>query len=231
VGIRDISSNDLARLCAVQGGAEEWDEFVRRFSRPISLSVIRIGRFWGGTCPSVIADIVQDIFLKFCEENRKILREFEPRHPDSFTGFLKVVSAAAANDHFRKQNTTKRGGGVREEPISEFHADTVQDSDLLERNHLLQEIDDFLAALGQDENAKRDRAVFWLYYQRGMTASAIASLPGMSISVKGVESALRRMVLLVKAHIGKPLTIPARKNVKSPEGFTAQKTVQRGEWL
>jgi RNA polymerase sigma-70 factor, ECF subfamily len=230
VVIREISSNDLARLCAVQGGPVEWGEFVRRFSKPIALSVLRVGRLWGETSPAVLDDIVQDVFLKFCEDERKVLREFEPRHPESFLAFLKVVTAAAANDHFRKRNTSKRGRGFKEEPISEFHAETVQGSEWLERNHLLKEIDDFLAASEHDELAKRDRIVFWLYYQRGMTASAIANLPGMSITVKGVESVLHRMVSMIRCHIRKPLVTPIAKKVSSGEGFPSRNTVHRSEW-
>jgi RNA polymerase sigma-70 factor, ECF subfamily len=232
VDLKEISTNDLARLCAAQAGTEAWEEFVRRFSRPIALSILRVGRLWRVTSPEVIDDIVQDVFLKFCEDERRVLREFEPRHPDSFLSFIKVVSAAAANDYFRKRNTNKRGGGLKEEPISDAHADAVQDSEWQERNHLLKEIDSFLEASGRrDEIGRRDRTVFWLYYQQGMTASAIASLPGMSLSVKGVESALHRMTALIRCHLRKPLVTPAARNISSGEGIPSSSTIQRGEWL
>jgi RNA polymerase sigma-70 factor (ECF subfamily) len=230
VGIKDISANDLARLCAAQSGAVEWGEFVRRFSKPISLSVLRVGRMWGETSPEILDDIVQDVFLKFCEDGRRILHDFEPRHPDSFVAFVKVVSAAAANDYFRKRNTSKRGGGIKEEAISELHAEVVQDPEWLERNYLLKEIDNFLAVSGHDEIGRRDRTVFWLYYQQGMTASAIAGLPGMSLSVKGVESALHRMTSQIRCHLRRPLVTPVVKKFSSSEGFAPHSTVQRGEW-
>ena len=232
MGVQELSSNDLARLCAAQGGAGEWGEFVRRFSRPIALSALRVGRMWGETSPTVIDDIVQDVFLKFCEDDRRVLREFEPRHQDSFLAFVKVVSAATANDYFRRRNTSKRGGGVKEEPISEFHAAVLQDSEWMERNHLLKEIDRFLEASGRDEIGRRDRTVFWLYYQQGMTASAIASLPSMSLSVKGVESALHRMTALIRNHLRKPLvTSLAAKSCNGGKGFPPDTTIQRGGWL
>lgn len=227
-----MSSDDLARLCAVHAGAEEWGEFVRRFTRPIAISALRVGRQWGETSPSVIDDIVQDVFLKFCEDERKILNEFEPRHHESFMAFVKVVGAATANDYFRRRNTFKRGGGVKEEPISEFHPGVQQDSEWIERNHLLTEIDLFLETSGRDEIGKRDRTVFWLYYQQGMTASAIASLPGMSLSVKGVESALHRMTALIRGHLRKP-PVPsmAKKKCSTGEGFHSEPAIQRSEWL
>ena len=205
MGIQSISSDDLARLCAAQGGVEEWGEFVRRFTRPIALTAMRVGRAWGETSSVVIDDIVQDVFLKFCEEDRRVLREFEPRHHDSFIGFIKVVSAATANDYFRKRNTSKRGGGVKDEEISDLHGSVVQGAEWMERNLLLKEIDQLLETSVRDEIGQRDRMVFWLYYQQGMTAHAIAALPSVSLSVKGVESALHRMTALIRNHLRKPV--------------------------
>ena len=232
MGIQDISSDQLARLCADQPGSEEWREFVRRFTRPISLSALRVARLWGESSAAVIDDIVQDVFLKFCEDDRRVLREFVPRHADSFVAFVKVVSAAAANDYFRKRNTSKRGGGLKEEPLSDYHAGAFQDSEWIERNLLLKQIDHFLETAGRDEVGRRDRIVFWLYYQQGMTASAIADLPGISLSVKGVESVLHRMTSLIRSHVRKPL-VPAMvgNNVRSREGFPVGSTIDKGEWL
>ena len=227
--IRDISSDELARLCATEGGTEEWGEFVRRFSRSIALSALRVGRVWGETSPAVIDDIVQDVFVKFCDDDRRILREFVPRHPESFPAFIKVVSAAAANDYFRKRNTTKRGGGVKEGEISELHGGAVQDSDWIERNLLLSEIDRLLETSGI---ASRDRMVFWFYYQQGMTAGSIASLPGISLSVKGVESVLHRLTALLKSHFHQPLVTPAgAKKIAQREGFSSAAAIESGEWL
>jgi RNA polymerase sigma-70 factor (ECF subfamily) len=187
---------------------------------------------WGETSSAVIDDIVQDVFLKFCEDERRILREFEPRHQDSFVSFVRVVSAAAANDYFRKRNTVKRGGGAKPEPIGEYHAAIVQDSEWLERNQLLKEIDKFLELNGRDEVGKRDRTVFWLYYQQGMTANAIACLPGMSLSVKGVESSLHRTIALIRCHLRKPaVTQTTQKISSSRKGFYAGAAIQRSEWL
>jgi RNA polymerase sigma-70 factor (ECF subfamily) len=225
-------SNDLARLCADHPGGDEWREFVRRFTRPIALSALRVARLWGEPSAALIDDIIQDVFLKFCEDDRRVLREFEPRHPDSFLAFVKVVSAAAANDFFRKRNTSKRGGGLGEEPLSEHHTGIFQDSEWIERNLLLKEIDHFLETSGRDEIGRRDRIVFWLYYQQGMTASAIARLPGIELSVKGVESALHRMTSLLRNHLRKPIVTSVSANNACPgEGFPSVSAIQKGECL
>jgi RNA polymerase sigma-70 factor (ECF subfamily) len=228
----DIPSNDLARLCADNPGIEQWQEFVRRFSRPIALSALRVARLWGESSATFIDDIVQDVFLKFCEDDRRILREFEPHHPGSFTGFVKVVSAAAANDYFRKRNTSKRGGGFKEDVLSEYTAALSQDSEWMERNLLLKEIDRFLETSGSGKVGRRDRIVFWLYYQQGMTAGAIASLPGISLSVKGVESVIHRMTSLIRGHLRKPIVTPMEaNNAPKGKGFLSGSAIHKGECL
>lgn len=232
MGIDKISSSELARLCARQGGAEEWREFVRRFSRPIALSVFRVARLWGESSTAVVDDIVQDVFLKFCENDRKILRDFEPRHAESFVAFVKVVAAATANDYFRKCNTAKRGGGVREEEVTDLHPTVFQDVEWIERNLLLKQIDELLETAGKNGTGERDRTVFWLYYQQGLTAGAIASLPGIALTVKGVESALHRMTALIRSHLHHPAMVTGRgKKTSSGEGFASGSAIQKGEWL
>jgi RNA polymerase sigma-70 factor, ECF subfamily len=51
------------------------------------------------------------------------------------------------------------------------------------------------------ETKDRDRTIFWLYYRQGMTAKEITGLPGIGLSLKGVESALHRLVKLVRDHL------------------------------
>jgi hypothetical protein len=48
---------------------------------------------------------------------------------------------------------------------------------------------------------QRDKLIFLLYYQQGMTAQDIASLPTVSLSVKGVESTLLRMTRFVRQQL------------------------------
>jgi len=68
----------------------------------------------------------------------------------------------------------------------------------LEREILFKEIDRILKTLAHEPNFERDYKIFWLYYRQGFTAKAIASLPGMELSVKGVESTLLRLTQQIK---------------------------------
>jgi RNA polymerase sigma-70 factor (ECF subfamily) len=49
---------------------------------------------------------------------------------------------------------------------------------------------------------ERDRVMFWLYYRQGYTAEEIARLPAIGLTAKGVESALRRVTVWLRAQVG-----------------------------
>src|ERR1700727_837806 len=107
------SVNDLARACAHSANAAEWEDFVRRCVPLASLVALRISRMWvSDASPATVDDIVQEVFLKLCEQERRILRDFEPRGEDSFFGLLRIVAASVANDYYRRQYSAKRGGNV-----------------------------------------------------------------------------------------------------------------------
>jgi RNA polymerase sigma-70 factor (ECF subfamily) len=200
------SVNDLAKACAHSPDAAEWEEFVRRSVPLASLVALRVSRMWvRAPSPATVDDIVQEVFLKLCEQERRILRDFEPRGEDSFLGLLRLVSASVANDYFRRLYSTKRGGKVVTMALADEEArvplDAARPADRIEHSALLAQLDEKLrsapATIGE-----RDRALFWLYYLQGFTAEEIARLPAAGLTAKGVESALRRVTLWLRGEIG-----------------------------
>jgi len=166
---------------------------------------VRACRMWErGYSTAAADDIVQEIFLKLCEHQRRILREFEPRGEGSFLGLLRIVSASVANDYFRRKSSAKRGGRTITEsleidpPVGAGHYAT--ESAGMDRDVLLSELDRRLRA-APEVIPERDRAMFWLYYRQGLTAEEIARLPDAGLSAKGVESALRRVVAWLRTEI------------------------------
>jgi RNA polymerase sigma-70 factor, ECF subfamily len=192
-----ISVNELAQVCANSADAAEWEEFLRCTMPLASLVVSRVARLWvSGATPAMIDDIVQEVYLKLCEQERRILREFTPRGEDSFLGLLRIVAGSVANDYFRRLRSTKRGGKVMITALAwEFApaaADTNGGAKGAQKLVLLSQLDRLLRK-SPDEVSDRDRNLFWLYYLQGLTAAEIASLPDIGLSAKGVESALRRI--------------------------------------
>jgi hypothetical protein len=82
------SAEELVRACVEAGNSEAWNEFVCRFRKLIACVVLRIARKYGESSPAIVDDLVQDVYLKVCSDNCRLLREFEPQHPDAFFGML-----------------------------------------------------------------------------------------------------------------------------------------------
>jgi RNA polymerase sigma-70 factor (ECF subfamily) len=199
------SVNDLAKACARSADAAEWAEFLRRCTPLASLVALRISRSWVNfPSPATVHDIVQEIFMKLCEQERRILREFEPRGEDSFLGLLRLVSASVANDYFRRTHSAKRGGKVVTMALAEEGAPgpmaSVHPTARLDQEVLLAQLDQKLRS-APEVICERDRALFWLYYRQGLTAEEIASLSGAGLTPKGVESALRRVAKWLRGEV------------------------------
>lgn len=198
--------NRLAKACADSDKAEDWEEFVRRCAPVVSLVAARVGRLWtGGVTAAVVDDIVQEVFLKLCERQRRILRDFVPQADDSFLGLLRIVSTSVANDHFRRQSSAKRGGRAVTLPLDELlplaGLVSPQSSEKLHKTMLYSELDERMRVNPNIVTA-RDRAIFWLYYRQGLTAEEIADLPAVKLSAKGVESVLRRVGRWLSSQLG-----------------------------
>jgi len=197
-----LPSNDLARLCSDAGNIESWNEFVKRFQRPVALAVLRTARLWGSRSTDLLDDLVQETFLRLCADDCRLLKGFVPREHDSIVGFVKVIASNVTHDHFRSENSQKHGGLLHrfEHPENdlEFLPSMPGPANDAERLLRMQEIDRCLQSLMPDPITDRDRTIFWLYFQQGFSAREIAALPGISISVKGVESSIHRSTQLLR---------------------------------
>jgi RNA polymerase sigma-70 factor (ECF subfamily) len=200
-----MSLEELIRACAQNGDAAMWEEFVRHFHRLIAAVVMRTMQRWGRTSPALVDDLIQETYLKICADRKRLLREFTPQHPEAFYGYLKVITANVVHDHFRGQQAHKRGLGQTqvsiEEPVEHMSAATTAAAAGIHRDILLKEVDDALCASLSGEGQVRDRTIFLLYYRYGLTASAIARLPSILLTVKGVESVIHRLTRLVRERL------------------------------
>jgi RNA polymerase sigma-70 factor, ECF subfamily len=212
----------LVRACVETGEPAAWEEFIHRSHPVISAVVLRTALRWGDPSGSVIDDLVQDTYLKLCSNDGRILRDFEFRHADALFGFLKVVAANVVNDHFKSLNRVKRGAGMRSEGSDGVESiPATNPADPLwptERGILLNEIDELLRDRASEAGHERDRTIFWLYYRQGHSARAIASIPSVGLSTKGVESTILRLTRLVRENLAEP---PAKLRADEREERTA----------
>jgi RNA polymerase sigma-70 factor, ECF subfamily len=184
-------AEELVRACLETGSAADWAAFVQRFQPLIASSVSNVIRRYGSFNPSLADDLVQDCFLRLCRDNCRCLREFKAQHEEAIFGYIKVIATSVALDHFRARKTQKRKGEME---ANEAGLEPAVAPASIENSVLLSQIDGRLSA-----ESDRDRSIFWLYYREGYTAKDIASIPGMGLTQKGVESCIYRLTQLLRS--------------------------------
>jgi len=199
-----LTPEELIGACVESGDPAAWEEFVCRFRPVIAGTVMRTVRRFGESAPQLLDDLIQETYLKICANRCRVLREFKPQGADAVFGLMKTVAFSVAQDHFRGGLAAKRGAGRREMPLETYIESAMAGREAMppaEREILLREIDEQLATVSEPAARDRDRQIFWLYYRHGMTARAIALIPGIGLTQKGVESAIVRLTNHVRARL------------------------------
>lgn len=200
-----FSSTELVRACAGSKDERAWAEFIQRFQVVIAAAVLRTARHWGEPSRPQLDDLIQDTYLKLCENDSRLLQSFQPRQEDSIYGFLKVVAANVVHDHFKSALAAKRGAGQTEaimEPVQMDPKTSGADSfDAVSQRLQLEQIDKLLRQVTAGKDQERKRAIFWLRHRQGLTASEIAAIPSIGLTTEGVESVLMRLAAMIRGHV------------------------------
>ena len=201
----ELSSDDLVQRCAGSRDSAAWAEFIRRFQPVIASAVLRTARSWHEPSRDQLDDLIQETFLKLCENESRMLRSFRSRHKDSIYGYLKVVAANVVRDHFKSVMATKRGAAQtdtieKDLPANSSGAQFDGAAEVL-RGLELDYIDRIVIKVTAGKDQQRNRAIFWLRYRLGLTASEIGSIPGIGLSTEGVESVLLRLLNMIRSHV------------------------------
>ncbi len=90
---------DIARLVA--GDAAAWRSFVGD-ALPVVRSIVarQLGR---GGREDDVRDVVQNVFVRLCKDDFRVLRRFDPQRAQLST-YLRVIATGVAIDHLRKSN-------------------------------------------------------------------------------------------------------------------------------
>jgi RNA polymerase sigma-70 factor, ECF subfamily len=193
-----LSTAEIVSLCSTGSDADAWSEFLGRFHRLIATVVLRTAARLGQVSNETADDLIQDTYLKLCADNFRLLRNFEERTPGAFIGYLKVVTANVVRDYFKSIHSKRNNEAVHSSespdpalvPLNEEGSGSQM---RIERELLINEIRRYLELCTAGSDQDRKRNVFWLYYRVGLSASAIASIPGIGLSTKGVESQIARI--------------------------------------
>jgi len=201
---RQLSPTELVQKCVALDDAVAWREFIRRFQPLIAVVVLRTAQHWGPPPRQLLDDLIQETYLRLCEDNCRLLRTFQPRHPDAIYGFLRTVAANIVRDHFKSAWAGKRGvcqtDSLQEETSGATPAVSRGGFDAMDRHILLRQVDETLTRADGDDK-ERNRIIFWLYHRHGLTAREIAAFASIGMSVKGVETVLKRTTDMVRSHM------------------------------
>jgi RNA polymerase sigma-70 factor (ECF subfamily) len=204
-GYAKVSSAELVRVCANSTDERAWAEFISRFQVVIASTVLRTARQWGEPARAQLDDLVQDTYLKLCENNHRLLAGFRPQREDSIYGFLKVVASNVVHDHFKSALAAKRGAGLTGAIVEPNHTDqSTKGSEIFDEvTHRLQldQIEKILRQVTAGKDQERKRTIFWLRHRFGLTASEIASIPSIGLTTEGVESVLMRLATMIRGHV------------------------------
>jgi RNA polymerase sigma-70 factor (ECF subfamily) len=201
----EFSSTELVRTCAGSKDERAWAEFIRRFQVVIAGTVLRTARHFGEPSRAQLDDLVQDTYLKLCENNSRLLASFRPQHENSIYGFLKVVAANVVHDHFKFARAAKRGAGHTEAIVEPIQVDPKTTSthtcDIATQHLQLEQIEKILRQVTAGKDQERKRTIFWLRHRLGLTAGEIASIPSIGLTTEGVESVLMRLASMIRGHV------------------------------
>jgi RNA polymerase sigma-70 factor (ECF subfamily) len=176
---------------------QAWAELVPRLQPLFASIAYRITSEWGCANAHEIDDIIQDIFLKLGANSGAALGRLPLDDEDRTLACFKVIAANAARDFCKARYAAKRDAGrtVSSESQTELVA-AIGAVQGVETQIVLREVN---AVLPFD---RRERAIFWLYYRQGFTAKEIATMAGVGLTAKGVESMIYRLTRDVRDALG-----------------------------
>ncbi|MGH9483390.1 MAG: RNA polymerase sigma factor [Terriglobales bacterium] len=199
-----LSVRDLVAAC-VRGDANAWEELVARTQPAVARACLRVAQSWGEYSAAVVEELVQNAYTRLVED--RVLDDFVPRHPDSLFNLLRLVATRVSHNHFREARAAKRGGSAeRLDPDSGIEGALAATAPSLDDRLLLRQVEASVEEFAGQDHVNRDLLIFQLYYGLGLTTAAIASIPCVDLSAKGVESVLSRLARLTR----KKLTVTKR---------------------
>ena len=169
-------SVDLAAL--LRGDKRAWDRFVARYARVIFAAVHR--RLTRAGRPEEVDDVGQEVFLRLCKSDYRLLRSYDPERAGLST-WLTVVATSAAIDHLRRRN-----------PIY-TDIDSLPEDSLIEEPRLPERM-----RIPPDLLSPRQALVLELLYRRDLEVADAAEI--MGVSRQTVRSMHHKALTKLRAH-------------------------------
>lgn len=173
------SFDDIDLRTLLAGGKRDWDRFVAA-AAPVIHAVARRVVAAHGVSVDEAVDVAQDVFVRLCADDRRLLRSYDPARASLGT-WLAIVARSCAIDHLRRRRQS--------------HA-------------TLEEVPDSVAAV-EDKHierlnipagllTERQALVLRLLYDRDMDVAEAASL--LKVDAQTVRSTHHKAMLRLREH-------------------------------
>lgn len=171
---------DIDLKALVGGDKRSWDAFCVRYAPAIN-SAVRRAFGTGRPTQDDLLDAGQEVFLKLCRADYKLLREFDPKRAKLST-WIGIIAYSTAVDWLRRKRPT---ANIDDVPESALAVEAV------EKEHL--QIPDGLLS-------ERQALVLKLIYDREMDVPEIAEL--LKIEAQTVRSTHHKALTRLREHFG-----------------------------
>jgi RNA polymerase sigma-70 factor (ECF subfamily) len=194
-----MQNADLVQLlqrCLDSPDEKAWERFIHAAQPLLASGVVRALGGWSATNRERIDDLVQEAFVRLCDNNFRALRNFRSEDSNAFCAYLRTVAASVTTDHLRSASAQKHGSGERPvslEALTHEPASADDPSAAIERGSLLRLVERCLQS-----QTPRDRSIFWLYHRQGMTPKAISALAHIAVAPRGIETIVYRVTAVVR---------------------------------
>ena len=167
-------ANEALPDALLHGDPEAWEEFVRRYGGLIVAAVRSLA-------PREIEDLTQDVFVRLCKNDFRLLRSYDPTRA-SISTWLTIVARSTARDALRRRRA--EAVPIESVPEARLAIDPVEPAIRLKLPEALL--------------SPRQREILAMLYDREMDVAEIAQALG--IDAQTVRSTHHKAMIKLRAH-------------------------------
>ncbi len=168
-------ANEALPDALLHGDPEAWEEFVRRYGGLIVAAVRSLAP------PGEIEDLTQDVFVRLCKDDFRLLRSYDPARA-SLSTWLTIVARSTARDALRRRRA--EAVPIESVPEARLAVDPVEPAIRLKLPEALL--------------SPRQREILAMLYDREMDVAEIAQALG--IDAQTVRSTHHKAMIKLRAY-------------------------------
>lgn len=169
-------ANQALPAALLNGDPEAWENFVRRYGGLIVAAVRGLA-----SAPGEVEDLTQDVFVRLCKDDFRLLRSYDPARAAVST-WLTIVARSTARDALRRRRAELVP--IESVPEGRLAIDPVEPPTRLKLPEALL--------------SPRQREILAMLYDREMDAAEIARVLG--IDAQTVRSTHHKAMLKLRAY-------------------------------